>query len=75
MGGTHYFVLRLGGGRVFVTLLHFTTKSTDVYIITTYNRILHTSTPAQYTELNSIKIGSASLKHVWLHISGQACPF
>ena len=32
-------------------------KSTHVYIITTYNRIL---------------VVSASLKHVWLHISGQA---
>ena len=27
MGGTHYFVLRQGGGRIYVTSLHFTTKS------------------------------------------------
>ena len=26
MGGTHYFVLRQGGGWIFVTTLHFTTK-------------------------------------------------
>ena len=26
MGGAHYFVLRQGGGRIFVTSLHFTTK-------------------------------------------------
>ena len=26
MGGTHYFVLRQGGGWIFVTSLHFTTK-------------------------------------------------
>ena len=40
-------------GGIFVTWLHFTTKSAHVYIITTYNRILHTNTPAQY-KLNSI---------------------
>ena len=27
MGGTHYFVLRQGGGWIFVTSLHFTTKT------------------------------------------------
>ena len=27
MGGTHYFVLWQGGGRIFVTSLHFTTKT------------------------------------------------
>ena len=26
MGGTHYFVLRQGDGRIFVTALHFTMK-------------------------------------------------
>ena len=26
MGGTHYFVLRQGGGRILVTSLHFTMK-------------------------------------------------
>ena len=26
MGGVHYFVLRQGGGQIFVTLLHFTMK-------------------------------------------------
>ena len=52
MGGTHYFVLRRGG-RIFVTLLHFTTKKCHVYIITTYNRISQANTPAQY-KLNSI---------------------
>ena len=26
MGGTHYFMLRQGDGRTFVTSLHFTTK-------------------------------------------------
>ena len=44
MGGTHYFVLRQGDGRIFVASLHFTRKSAHVYIfIATFNRILHTS--------------------------------
>ena len=38
-----------GGGRIFVTSLHFTTKSAHIYVITTYtNRILQANTPAQY---------------------------
>ena len=44
MGSAHYFVLRQGGGWIFITLLP--RKSAHVYIITTYNRILHTNTPA-----------------------------
>ena len=52
MCGVHYFVLRQGGGQIFVTL-HFTMKSAHVYVITTYNRILQANTPAQY-KLNSI---------------------
>ena len=41
MGGAHYFELRQGCGWIF-----------PLYVITTYNRILHTNTPAQY-KLNS----------------------
>ena len=46
-GGTHYLVFRQVGVPydICMTSLHFTM---DVYIITTYNRILHTNTPAQY---------------------------
>ena len=35
MCGANYFVLRQGGGRIFVTMLHFIMKK---LIITTYNR-------------------------------------
>ena len=49
MGGTHYFVLSQGSGRIFVRKK----KSVHIYIITTFNRILDTNTPAQY-KLNSI---------------------
>ena len=44
MSSTHYFVLRQGGEWIFAAPLHFTMK---MYIITTFNRILHTNTPSQ----------------------------
>ena len=46
MGSKHYFVLRQGGWRIFVTSLHFTTKKHPcLYISTTY---MHANTPTQY---------------------------
>ena len=51
MGGTHYIVLREGGWAAICNIAAF--QHTHVYIITTYNRILHTNTPAQW-KLNSI---------------------
>ena len=53
MGGTHYIVLRQGGGWIFVTSLDFTMKN---YIITTFKGIdiLHTS-------------GTAKLRHTGTH--------
>ena len=43
MGGTLYFVLRQGGGQIFATSQHLPQKSAHVYIVTSYNRILHTN--------------------------------
>ena len=48
MGSAHYFVLRQAVGQIFVTLPRGGGGSIHVYIITTYNGILHTNTPAQY---------------------------
>ena len=50
MGSTHYFVLSQGSGQIFVAKKK---KSVHIYIITTFNKILDTNTPAQY-KLNSI---------------------
>ena len=60
----HYFVLRQGSGRIFVTSLHFTTKKHPC--LHYHSRILHTNTPAQY-KLNNLV--SAPIKHVWLHLN------
>ena len=66
MGGARYFVLRQGGGQIFLTSLHFTMKSTRVYIITTYNRILHTNAPTQYRFHISVCISQAcAASHKW----------
>ena len=64
MGSPHYFVLRQGGGWIFVTSLHFTTKSAHVYIITAYNRILHANTPTQY-KLNFCISHAFEASHKW----------
>ena len=69
MGGAHYFVLRQGGGQIFVTSLHFTTKKRLCLHYHNQNRILQAKIPAQYS------LVSTSLKHVLLHISGQAPAF
>ena len=61
-----YFVLRQGRGRIFVTSLHFTTTLSQP--TTGY------CTPTHPPSTSLIHM-SASLKHVWLHISGQAAAF
>ena len=48
MGGAHYFVLRQGGGRIFVTSLHFTIKKHPYLHYHSLHRILHTNTSVQY---------------------------
>jgi len=54
MGGAHYLIFAQTGGWADICNIPFLPrKSAHVYIITTYNRILHTNTPAQY-KLNSI---------------------
>ena len=48
MGGTHYFVLRQGGGRIFLTSLHFTTKKRPCLHYHNLHAYQHTR-PAPYT--------------------------
>ena len=73
MGGTHYFVLRQGGGWRFVTSLHFTTKKCPcLHFHNLQQDIANQHTHKVQASFNLV---SASLKHMWLHISGQAAAF
>ena len=64
MGGAHYFVLRQGGGRIFVHRCILPWKSAHVYII---NRIVHTTHPPSTSLIQiSVCISQACVaSHKW----------
>ena len=66
MGGTHYFVLRQGGGQIFVTSLHFTTKKLPCLY---YNDLQEDIAHQPGTRL--IQFSVCISQHVWLHISDK----